>query len=93
MGRVHVGDVGVVCQLAGPEGDSGGAADSCGAVVALIEGALVPEMLLDQRKVVQRLHVQVLVVGQNKHNVRLLPLRAGPPGVAEAQWLLVMSAT
>ena len=47
MRWVHVGDIGVMCQLAGPERNSGGAADGCGAVVALIEGAFVSEMLLN----------------------------------------------
>jgi hypothetical protein len=84
VGRVHVSDVGVVCQLAGPERDSGGAANGRGAVVALIEGALVSEMLLDQRQIIQRLHVQVLVICQDEHNVRLLSLRAGSPRVTEA---------
>jgi hypothetical protein len=51
--RVHVGDIGVVSQLAGPQRHSGRAADGCRAVVALVEGALIEKVFLDQGHVVQ----------------------------------------
>ena len=47
VGRVHVGDVGVVRQPARQQGDAGRAADGRGAVVALVQRALVDEMLPD----------------------------------------------
>ena len=53
MRRVHVGDIGVVSQLAGPQRHSGRAADGCRAVVALVEGALIEKVFLDQGHVVQ----------------------------------------
>lgn len=34
-----------------------------------VEGALVDQMLLDEGKVVQRLKVKILVVGQNEDDV------------------------
>ena len=52
MRRVHIRDIGVVCQLASPQRDPGRTADGRGAVVALVEGALVDEILLDQGEVV-----------------------------------------
>jgi hypothetical protein len=78
-----------VRQLARPERDSGRAADGRGAVVALVESALVDEVLLDQGEIVQRLHVQVLVVRQDKHNVGLLSLWPRTPRLAHAQRLLL----
>lgn len=44
--------------------------------MSLIQGALVDEMLLDQRRVIQRVQVQVLVVGQDEDDVWLLSGRA-----------------
>lgn len=37
-----------------------------------VEGALVDEALLDQGQVVERLHVQVLIICEDKHDVGLL---------------------
>ena len=49
----HVGDVGVVGEFAGPEGDARGTADGGAAVVAFVKGALVDEMLFDKGHVVE----------------------------------------
>lgn len=72
MWRVDIGDIGVVSLLAGQERYSGGAADGCGAVVALVEGALVEKVLLDQGDIVEGVHVQILVIGQDEDNIWLL---------------------
>jgi hypothetical protein len=50
--RIHVGDVGVVGQLASPQRHSGRAADGRSAVMALVERPLVDEVFLDQGHVV-----------------------------------------
>ncbi len=93
MGRVHVGDVGVVRQPASQQGDASRAADGRGAVVALVQSALVDEVLLDQGHVVQRVHVQVLVVGEHEHNVRLLALGIRAPFAAQTQRPLLIAAS
>ncbi len=58
--------------------------------MALVQGTLVDEVLLDERQVVQRLHVQVLVVGQDEDDVGLLARGAGTPRVGETKRLLVV---
>ena len=75
--RVHIRHVRVVCLLACPQRDSGRAAERRCAVVALVQSAMVGEMFFDQWKIIQRLQVQVLVVGQDEHNVWLRPLWRG----------------
>ena len=93
MGRVHVGDVGVVRQPARQQGDTGRAADGRGAVVALVQSAFVDEVLLDQGDIVQRVHVQVLVVGQDEHNVGLLAVGIGAEFAAQTQRPLLVAAS
>lgn len=67
--RKHVGDVGVVGELARPEVDAAGAADGDGAVVLGEGRALIHKVLLHQWHVVQRVHVRVLVVGQDEDDI------------------------
>jgi hypothetical protein len=44
--------------------------------MALVKGALVDEMLFGQGHVVQRVHVEVLVIGEDEDNVWLFLFRA-----------------
>ena len=71
---VHVGDIGVVGELASPQRDSRRAAERRGAVVPLVESALVGEVLFDHGEIVHGLHVQVLVISQDEDNVGFLAI-------------------
>ena len=68
--RRKVGHVGVVSSLAGEDRHARWAANSRRCVVALVESALIEQMLLDQRHVIQRVHVKVLIIRQDEENVR-----------------------
>lgn len=67
--RAHVGDVGVMRRLARPKCHSRRATESGGAKVAFERRALVDEMFLDIRHVIQRLHMEVLIVRQNEDDI------------------------
>lgn len=74
----YIRDIGVVGELSGQDGDASWAADGGGAKVLLVERSTVDEMLVDQRNIVQRVHMKILVVGQNKDDIR--PRRRQAPG-------------
>lgn len=92
VGWVYVGDVGVVGLLASQDGDSGRAADGGCAVMAFVECALVDEVLLDQGKVVERVHANILIVSQDEDNVGLLLTRTPVATEIASQWLLLSSS-
>ena len=66
-----VRDVGVVSGFPSQESHPRRAADGRCAKVLLEEGPLLGDVLVDMRQVIQRVHVQVLVIRQDEDNVRL----------------------
>lgn len=61
--RVHVSDIDVVCSFAGQKRGARRTAERYGAVVSMKGRSLLNEMVLKMGHIIQRLHVQVLVVG------------------------------
>jgi len=70
--RAHVGDIGVVSRLPREQAHARRTADGNGAIVPSVKGAFPPQMLLHERHVIQRVQVQVLVVRDDEHEIRLL---------------------
>lgn len=68
--RHDVRHIGVVGGLAGQEAHTRRTAQRHGAVVARIERALVQQMLLQQRLILDRRQVKILIVGDDEDNVR-----------------------
>lgn len=76
--------------LPGEEGYSRGTADGRGTVMALVKGALVEEVLLGQGHVVERVHVQVLVIGEDEDDIGLF-LFGIQPRIPEGFLVVVIS--
>lgn len=66
---IDIRDIGIMRRAACPERHARRAADGNRAKVSLKEGAPVGQMLLHKWHVIEGLHVQVLVVGQDEDNV------------------------
>jgi len=57
--------------LARPQAHSRGTADGGGAVMAVIQRALVCDVLLQQRHILERVDMLILVIGQEKDDIGL----------------------
>lgn len=75
--RHDVGDVRIVCSLAGQQRDPGGTALRDSAEVLLEPGALLRKVFLDGRLVVKRVHEHILVIGHDEDEVWLLRVFGG----------------
>lgn len=71
--RRQIGDVGVVRRLARQDGHPCRTTHSSRGKVSLIQSSLINEMSLYMRHVIERFHVQVLVVGEDEDYVLALP--------------------
>lgn len=67
--RGDIRDVGVVGGLSGQESHSRRAADGRGAKMLLEQCSLLNDVLVDVREVIQRVHVQILVISQDEDDV------------------------
>lgn len=67
--RVDVSDISIVRVPARQQGHTRRATNGSGAVVSLIGGPLSCDILLQQRHIIQGVHVQVLVISQNEDNI------------------------
>lgn len=82
MWWIDVCDVGVVSGFAGPYTGTGWAAQGDGAMMVTEESSLLDQVFLHVWHVLQRVHVQILIVCQDKNDVRL-PSESGRRIVAE----------
>lgn len=67
--RIDICDIRVMSSLASPETYSRWTTQGDGAVVALIESALVDEMLLQEWHVRQGVHAEILIICQDKDDI------------------------
>jgi hypothetical protein len=70
--RVDICDICIVGSFPSPQTDSGWAAKGNCTEVSLVESSLVNQMLLNEGHVVQRVHMYVLVIGQDKDYIGTL---------------------
>lgn len=78
-----------MCCLARPQAHTRGAAQRYGAEMPLEKCAFVHKMFLQEWLVIQRIHMQVLIICKDKKNVRLLLSLAGR---WTAQWHLQLAS-
>jgi hypothetical protein len=68
--RVHIGNIGIMGLLSGPQRHPRRTAESSGAVVSLVGEPLVGQMLFDIGEIVQRPQVEVLIVCYDEDDIR-----------------------
>lgn len=67
--RVHIRNIGVMRLATRPQANARGAAQGCRDKVIAEKGALVAQVLLNERRVGDRVQLEVLVVGDHEENV------------------------
>lgn len=77
----YIRHIGVVGQPPRPEIDAGGTAEGNGAEVLIVGGSLIDDVLLQVGHVIDTVHLEILVIGENKDDVRLLGGAILLPGI------------